>query len=232
MPSSPVDAIPYSIDLEYRTMQEIVTEKLRDAILHGELTPGEKLVQDELARRYGVSRMPVREACRTLEGEGLVTFHPHRGVAVTELSAEEIREVFSIRLLLEGMATRQAATHMTEEVAGELRSLLIQLEAAQDDADRYLDLNQSFHYELFRAARRPRLIALIKDLRNIVQPYLRLHLLARGRVAESLAEHRAIFEACAERKGAEAEKRAQDHLKRSLKALLASLPEERSGEAN
>lgn len=218
------------VQLGYRTIQEIITEKLRNAILQGELKPGEKIVQEELARRYNVSRMPIREAFRTLEGEGLVTFHPHRGVVVTELSVEEIREIFSIRALLEGMATRLAAMHMSQEVADELHRILIQMEAVQGDPDRYLDLNQSFHYTLFNASRRPRLVALIRNLRNTVEPYLRLHLSAKGRMHESQAEHWAIYEACAAGDSKRAEKLAQNHLQSALKTLLASLPEEGQGE--
>jgi DNA-binding GntR family transcriptional regulator len=205
-----MNAQPDTVQLEYRTLQEIITEKLRDAILRGELQPGEKLVQDELARRFGVSRMPIREAFRTLEGEGLVTFHPHRGVVVTELSVEEIEEVFAVM-------------NMTEEVADELRQLLAQSEAAQDEPDRYLDLNSVFHYTFFNAAQRPRLVALIRDLRNTVQPYLRLHLTAKGRLQGSLAEHWAIYEACIAGDAEETESLAQAHLQESLEALLASL---------
>jgi DNA-binding GntR family transcriptional regulator len=218
-----MNAQPDTVQLEYRTLQEIITEKLRDAILRGELQPGEKLVQDELARHYGVSRMPIREAFRTLEGEGLVTFHPHRGVVVTELSVEEIEEVFSIRVMLEGMAARLAVMNMTEEVAGQLRQLITQSEAAQDEPDRYLDLNSVFHYTFFNAAQRPRLVALIRDLRNTVQPYLRLHLTARGRLQRSLAEHWAIYEACIAGDAEETESLARAHLQESLEALLASL---------
>ena len=215
-----------AVQLEYRTIQEIVTDKVREAILQGELKPGEKLVQDDLAKRYGVSRMPIREACRTLEGEGLVAFHPRRGVMVTELSAEEIQEIFSIRALLEGMATRLAAVHTTQETAGELHHILTQMEAAQDDPDRYLDLNRSFHYMLFSASQRPRLVSLIKSLRNTVEPYLRLHLSAQGRMSESLAEHWALYEVYAAGDSEEAEKLAQDHMQSALEALLASLPKE------
>ncbi len=216
------------VTLEYRTLQEIITERLRNAILRGELKPGEKLGQEELARHYGVSRMPIREAFRTLEGESLVTFHPHRGVVVTELSVEEIKEVFSIRDLLEGMATRLAAMEMTEEIAAELQTVVSQAEAARDEPDRYLDFNNSFHYKLFSAARRPRLVALIKDLRNTVQPYLHLHLAAKGRLQESLDEHWAIYEACIAGDKEQAERLARGHLQSSLKALLASLLEEQN----
>lgn len=221
-----------TVQLEYRTIQEIITDKLRDAIVRGEYKPGEKLVQEELARRYGVSRMPIREALRTLDGEGLVTFTPHRAVVVTELSEEEIREVFSIRVLLEGMGTRLAAMSMTEEVVAELRPLLSESESVQDDHDRYLDLNYTFHYTLFKASQRPRLVALIKDLRNTVQPYLRYHLVIEGRIQESLAEHWAIYEACAAGKSELAEKLAQVHVQKSLEALLANLRAEKEQEAS
>lgn len=213
-----------AVELEYPTVQEIVTERLRNAILRGELKPGEKLVQDELGRRYGVSRMPIREACRILEGEGLVTFHRRRGVVVKELSGDEIREIFSIRALLEGMAAELAATHMTGEVVSELHDILAHMEAALDDPDRYLDLNQVFHDTLFGASQRRRLVSLINRMRHTVEPYLRLHLSAEGRMPDSLAEHRAIYQACASGDGEEATRQAENHIRSALRALLASLP--------
>jgi DNA-binding GntR family transcriptional regulator len=97
------------VAVEYRTMQRIVTDRVRSAILSGQFGPGERVPQDDLAQQLGVSRMPVREALRILESEGLVELRPHRGAVVVDLLPEDIAEVFEIRAMLEGKAAALAA---------------------------------------------------------------------------------------------------------------------------
>src|SRR5438874_5121119 len=97
---------------DYRTMQQIVTEKLRGAILDGTFKPNERLNPADLAKVLVVSRIPTREALRTLEAEGLVTFYPHRGAVVSTMSPEEIEEVYEIRILLEISAAQRAVKRM------------------------------------------------------------------------------------------------------------------------
>src|SRR5438128_11057097 len=100
--------------IEYRTMQAIVTDHVRSAILGGRYAPGARVPQDELAQQLGVSRMPVREALRVLEMEGLVELRPHRGAIVVDLRPEEIGEIFEIRAMLEGRAAALAAPRLDE----------------------------------------------------------------------------------------------------------------------
>jgi DNA-binding GntR family transcriptional regulator len=99
----------------YRTTQAMVAGGLRQGILSGALGGGRPLRQDEIAREFGVSRIPVREALRQLEGEGLVTFYPHRGATVSELSYEEATEIGEIRASSETLALKRALPNMTEE---------------------------------------------------------------------------------------------------------------------
>src|SRR5205814_976562 len=94
--------------LKYRTAPEVVAEYIRDAIYRNELRPGQQLQQEELAVKFGISRIPVRDALRQLQGEGLVELYPNRGAFVSNPGLEELREVFGLRVLLESYALRMA----------------------------------------------------------------------------------------------------------------------------
>ena len=100
-------------------MKETLVETLRDEIIRGDFVPGQYLRLEEIASRFDVSTMPVREALRDLEAEGLVTIFPHRGAIVTELSADELQDIYDIRVTLEEMATRLAVPLMTEDTLAE-----------------------------------------------------------------------------------------------------------------
>ena len=103
-----------------RTVKEQLADHLRDEIVRGTFEPGERLRLEDIASRFEVSTMPVREALRDLESEGLVTIYPHRGAVVTELTAEEMEDIYDIRATLEAMATRLAVPRMTESICEEL----------------------------------------------------------------------------------------------------------------
>src|SRR5262245_9077955 len=95
-----------------RTKKDKVVESIREAVLSGELQPGERLEQDKLAERFSVSPTPVREALRQLEAEGIVDYNPHRGVRVAEVSLSDVREIYLIRGTLEALATRLAVSYL------------------------------------------------------------------------------------------------------------------------
>src|SRR5688572_28296609 len=115
---------------QYRTKQEIVVERLRDAILEEELRPGEWLRLRDMAELLGTSTMPIREALQTLAADGLVVLSPHRGAQVPPLTAEELEELYMARLGLEGLAARLAAANVTAEELAHLRVLLREMDAA------------------------------------------------------------------------------------------------------
>ncbi|MCZ7573257.1 MAG: GntR family transcriptional regulator [Ardenticatenaceae bacterium] len=207
-----------------RTIHLVVANHLRQAIINGQLKPGQKLIQDEIAAEYGISRMPVREAFRTLAAEGYVTIYPHRGVIVTELSTAEIEEIFSIRILLEGWATRLAASSITADSLARLNDLISEMEISQATPARYHLLNTAFHDTIFKAAQQPRLRALVMNLRNVVEPYLRIYLSGEGRIQRAHSVHKALCEALAARDAEKAEQLAKDHLRQALDALLSNLP--------
>lgn len=205
-----------------RTIQEIVAKALRDAIVTGRLKGGERLHQDGIALKLGVSRMPVREALRQLESEGLVVFTPHRRVSVADLSTEELREIYEIRIALELLALDLALPRLTIKELAYLGAVLEQMDRVTDPG-RWLALNRTFHGALYRASRRSRLCALIDSLRGNVDRYLRIFVSGADRRARAQAEHRRILRACRRRRPAEARKALRQHLSGTVSQLGAFL---------
>jgi DNA-binding GntR family transcriptional regulator len=205
-----------------RTIQEIVAEALRDAIVTGRLKVGARLHQDGIASKLGVSRMPVREALRQLESEGLVVFTPHRRVSVATLSAEELREIYEIRSALEILALDLAVPRLSAKEFARLGMLLAHMDRVTDPG-RWLDLNRTFHGTLYRASGRVRLCALIDSLRGNVERYLRIYVSTVERRAQAQAEHRRILRACRRGQAVEAKKALRLHLSGTVDQLEAFL---------
>jgi DNA-binding GntR family transcriptional regulator len=179
------------------TAQEAVLAEIRRAIVTGELRPGEQVLQDALAERFGVSRVPLREALKILEGEGQVVYQPHRGYFVAELDVDDLREVYRIRDLLESEAVRVAVPQMT---AGDLD----RLEDACDDVDRaaaagdlvaMTEANRRFHFTLIEAAQMPRMARLIRILWDATDAYRSLYYSEPGHRSHVHDEHVAVMQA-------------------------------------
>jgi DNA-binding GntR family transcriptional regulator len=182
------------------TAQQYVLAEVRSAITSGELRPGSPIRQDALAARLEVSRVPLREALKTLEGEGLVQHVAHRGYFVTELSLDDLREVYRIRELLEAEAVRQAA-------AGADADLLAALERAQAEVERagvggdvtaMAAANRRFHFALFEASGMPRLVRLIGTLWDSTDAYRSLYYAEPPNRERVVLEHRAVLDALRE----------------------------------
>jgi DNA-binding GntR family transcriptional regulator len=208
--------------LEHRTMQTIVTDRLRAAILNGQLAPGARLRQDDLAARLGVGRMPIREALLILKSEGLIEHRPHRGAMVVNLRPDDIREIFSIRSLLEGRAASLAAPVLTVSDLARLRRVHAEMTHLDHDVERWLALNHEFHTTIYTASGWPRLQAMINALRNTVQPYLRVTFSLIGRAAQQ--EHHRILQAAEEHDAEALERLTIEHLNRTAAELMAYLP--------
>lgn len=215
-----MNRVPSAALPSYKTMQEIVTESLREAILRGQLKPGERLDQADIADRFSVSRMPVREALRTLEAEGLVTFYPHRGVVVNALSPAEIEEVYNIRIALESMAVSLAVPRLTPLTIGELEGILGEMERVRHDRLTWASLNHRFHTRLYSASGQARLCAIIDTLRNTVQPRVVGNVSHPDRAARAAEEHRELLELCRRGDVAGAERVVRHHLRNVCDALI------------
>lgn len=174
---------------EKLTVQELVMEAVRNAILTGVIEPGARLRQEELADLFGTSRIPVREALRALEYEGLVTSEPHRGFTVTSLDADDIDEVYELRILLECQAVRLAIPLMTDEDLADLEDLFNKMQSAPDP-DEQLASRERFYTRLYSITGRPRLVALIARLRQEVARALRW-----ATIQHSGAMHETFYEA-------------------------------------
>jgi DNA-binding GntR family transcriptional regulator len=205
-----------------------VAEVLREAILRGLLKGGDQLRQDEVATQLGVSRIPVREGLRQLEAEGLVKFLPRRGVLVSSLSADEVQEIYDMRIPLECTALRLALPHVTDADVRRAEDLLGAIDQ-ETDIERWGQLNDEFHAGLYGPANRPRLLALIKNLRANVGRYLRIYISLLHHKPRSQKEHREILDAVKRRDTVAALAALERHLDVACRGLVAYLSQDRDG---
>lgn len=171
------------------TAQELVLASVRKAILSGVLGPGARLRQEELADTFGTSRIPVREALRALEYEGLVSSEPHRGFTVTALDADDVEEVYDLRILLESEAVRLALPLLTDDDLEDLEVLFGTMQSAATPNDQ-LAAREQFYLRLYSVTGRPRLVGLIMRLRQEVARVLRW-----ATIQHSSSIHEHFFEA-------------------------------------
>lgn len=175
-----------------RSSPEIIAHTLRKAIIEGELSPGESLRQETLAKHFAVSRIPVREALRQLESEGWVVLERNRGARVTALSAAEVREIYEIRASLEATALRMAAAGHTAQSLAAVAGIL-RICRGDCDHSRFAQHNREFHLALYAPAARPRLFAMIGSLHAQGERYLRLKLDWPTHKRQSDDEHEQIL---------------------------------------
>jgi DNA-binding GntR family transcriptional regulator len=171
------------------TAQELIVTTLREAILDGIVVPGARLRQEDLASIFDTSRIPVRDALRVLEYEGLATSEPHRGFTVTSLDADQIEEIYDLRIVLETHAVRLAIPLLTDEDLEDLQRLYDDMEGTEE-SDEKLAKREQFYLRLYGVTARPRLVGLIARLRQEVARSLRWKL-----VAHSPSHHDIFFEA-------------------------------------
>jgi DNA-binding GntR family transcriptional regulator len=205
------------------TISSFVADQLRRQILEGILEPGERLRSDEVAESFEVSKIPVREALRQLEAEGLVTIYPRRGAIVSRLSLDQLQDITEIRLLLEQTAIRSAIPNMTSEDLDSLRDLLKQMETEEKDLAAWLELNRQFHVMLYKPSRREFLLQLIDSLRAQCDRYLRLNATMSSLINVSRKEHQGLLEACVDQNIERAEKIIAAHISRSTAELIEYL---------
>lgn len=183
------------------TAQDAVLAALREDILTGVLEPGDQLVQEALAERYGVSRVPLREALKMLESEGQVVNHPHRGYFVAELSVGDLREVYHLRGLLEGAALTAAVPLLDEADIEEIAGLGEDVDTAAREGDvlAMAEANRRFHFALFDAAALPRLSRLLRQLWDATDAYRSLYYQQQVNRRRVLEEHASMIAALRDR---------------------------------
>ena len=185
--------------------------------------PGQKLNETHLAQAYGVSRGPVREALRALEGQGLVRFVANRGAVVSRLSRTDVQEIYQIRIELEGLAARLGAARISDKQLARMRQLVGQMDTSTADHPRWLALNNELHMTLYQASENARLCALITDQMRTLQPYMAYFLEIPGRLLDTHSDHRLLLDAVARRDADQSELVTEDHLSRAAAILVSAI---------
>lgn len=195
-------ASPIVPPVQRRTVTEEVLDRLRDLLLRGVLKPGSRVDQAELAASFGISTVPVREALLRLESAGLVQLIPHRGVFVSEVSVEELLDIYTTRELLEEQAARLAVPNLTPEDVAALEGIAADMQAAatKGQLDELLTRNRDLHFTIYRATKRRHLLQLIEYLWDLSTRYAHLQLhTVPDRATEALYEVRSMVAACKRR---------------------------------
>ena len=213
--------------LKYGLKTTFVYRSLKEKILSGELQPGARLLLRELAREQGTSELPVREAIRMLERDGLVQSLPHRGARVTRLTLDEVEEAFLIRGHLEAIAIEQAVPHMTKAHLAEIDECMTAMDALLDTGDgvAFGEMNREFHQAIYKACPFKRLHALIENLWDGQTKLHAIFLLRPARMEAAQVEHRAIVAKIRQGDAAAAAALMLDHKLRASKVLVHALRE-------
>jgi len=206
-------------------LRKRIFDELRHEILRGELHDGERLIEIDIARRFGISRTPVREAFRKLEIEGLVGYVPGRGVAVNKNSTEDMDEIYSIRGVLEGLCARLAAQHITKTDIKRLRALLVEMNRLYELGDfrSSARLHTRFNDLLYRAASSPRLQELASRFNDYTERSQLRSMGVPDRYKAIAQEHEAIVSALEEGDPQKAEDAVRAHVEHARAAYRASV---------
>lgn len=210
--------------IEYQTLQQVVMERLRLDIINGVFQPGQRLIADDIAREYSVSRMPVREALMNLEAVGLVTGSRHKGVTVNQTSAEDFGTLYEIRAVLEGLAGRLACPNLSEENILKLKELNQDMRVLEPSTlDRkFQELNREFHAIIWKATKSNRLINILNNLHAVSSFYRNLTVHLPGRIEEICNEHEETIVAFSCKDAVKAEEAIKKHYLKTKLWLLKS----------
>lgn len=197
-------------------LSERVTNEIRQLILSGELAPGDRIGQEALAERFGTSRIPVREALKQLENEGLVSLVPNSGASVAKLDLSECLEIYKIRELLEPLALSEAIPHMSDVDIEELQQAALAIEKTKSSGE-FLRLDREFHLSSYRRAKTRRLVSLVENYWNTTQHYRRAYVGLIWPEGNWIMyyEHRLLVEAVKRRDIEEAGRILASHIRRT-----------------
>ena len=185
------------MDVAFKTKNAAVYEALREGIIDGQLKPGQKIIMSEVAKKFGLSEIPVREAIRRLESDGFVELTPHVGAVVSKIDERELVETYLIRIELEALATRLAAPHVTSHDIGFLEQKNREMKIAinKNMPEKLGRLNKEFHLRIYQAAPYPYLLKLISDLWEKVERTQSVFAYVPERATASVEEHTKIITA-------------------------------------
>ncbi|MDD7740848.1 MAG: GntR family transcriptional regulator [Fusicatenibacter sp.] len=212
-------------DYQFLPLRDVVFHTLRQAILKGELKPGERLMEIKLANQLGVSRTPIREAIRMLELEGLVIMVPRKGAQVAKITEKDLKDVLEVRLGLEDLATRLACQRISREQLEELCRASRNFEKLlnSDDLQALAEADVAYHDVIYKATGNPRLIQLLNNLREQMYRY-RIEYLKDSKVRRSLVEeHDAIFGSIKKGDSKGAQQMIREHIERQQESIMQSM---------
>lgn len=198
-----------------------IFEKIREEILSGVYSQGEELKEATLGKKFGASRTPVREALRQLELEGLVEIVPNRGARVTGISRKDVYDIYHMRYLMEGLAARWAAEHITEEELTELEEVVLLSEFHLKGAkqEQIVLLDGRFHDIVYKASASRMLEHVLSEFHYFVKAARGISVKTEKRAEDSVREHKEILEAIRGKNGDLAEKLAREHIQHVINNL-------------
>ena len=206
-----------------KTVSDIIADHIRNAITLGSLDEGEPIRQDDVAQLFNVSKIPVREALKSLEAEGLVSFQRNKGAFVTRMSQPEIAEIFEVRAVLEAAAIGKSVPMMTEASLARAEEFCDAFARAREPLE-MSDFNWKFHLCLYGDAQRPFLLNLIGSVKDRIERYLRMQLTLSDGHETADREHRQILDACRAGDASEAQRLVSEHILGAGTSLLQHLP--------
>lgn len=207
---------------EYLPLRDVVFNTLRQAILRGELKPGERLMEIQLANKLGVSRTPIREALRKLELEGLVNMVPRKGAAVADITEKSLRDVLEVRKALEELSVQLACEKITEEEIEELKRVAERFKDTLDDQDvtKIAEADVAFHDVIYTATDNQKLILLLNNLREQMYRYRVEYLKKEEAYPQLIAEHEELIDNISKRNKEEATRIMCEHIDNQVATVI------------
>lgn len=212
---------------EYLPLRDVAFQKLRQAILRGELTPGQRLMEIQLAEQLGVSRTPVREAIRMLEQDGLAVMIPRRGAVVAKISGKNLRDVLEVRLALEELAVQLSCVRMEEEdftALAEANQVFAETVTGEDIV-RMAEADEQFHDIIYRASDNERLVQLEIQMREQMYRFRIEHLKEKNKRGQLVEGHREILESLRRRDADAATRAIRSHIKAQEVIVMKKIEE-------
>ena len=207
---------------EYLPLRDVVFNTLRQAILRGELKPGERLMEIQLANKLGVSRTPIREAIRKLELEGLVNMVPRKGAEVADITEKSLRDVLEVRKALEELSVQLACEKITEEEIEELKRAAERFKDTLDDQDvtKIAEADVAFHDIIYTATDNQKLILLLNNLREQMYRYRVEYLKKEEAYPQLIAEHEELIDNISKRNKEEATRIMCEHIDNQVATVI------------
>ena len=207
---------------EYLPLRDVVFNTLRQAILRGELKPGERLMEIQLANKLGVSRTPIREELRKLELEGLVNMVPRKGAEVADITEKSLRDVLEVRKALEELSVQLACEKITEEEIEELKRVAERFKDTLDDQDvtKIAEADVAFHDVIYTATDNQKLILLLNNLREQMYRYRVEYLKKEEAYPQLIAEHEELIDNISKRNKEEATRIMCEHIDNQVATVI------------